>query len=805
MINNDVNLGGVQRLSRAQKEAKKHNWYKDRARQIRGNSFVRGYNIAEVSEYKRMKVNYDLFNNIVNKEDFTYVCKPFGAEVGDLPASFTNKDIISSRVKTLLGMEMKRPFSWKVVATNPEATTRKEEAYFGMIREYVISQIMTPIQQEIELKYQQQAQGQELTQEQQAQIQQQIAQELEAKTPDEVLKYMKRDHQDPAEVMAHQILQYLTQKQSIKRKFNNGWKHLLISGYEIYWVGEENGEPHLAVVNPVRFDYDKSPDVDFIEDGEWACAEYRLTPTQLIGSFGEELSNTEIDTILKTGYMGTALGADVNDPVWSFKEAEDHNNSLISVYHCVWKDLRKVGFLTFISPETGEEEEKIVDETYKLNKPLGDISIRWEWIPEVYETYCLPQNIYVYMRPVVGQFRDLDNLYISKLPYYGAPSDNVNSQVTSLVDRMKVWQYYYNIIMYRLELLMASDKGKILLMNVNSIPRSSGIDLKKWMYYAEAMKIGWVDPSEDGNRGLDVTNMAKEVNMSLISDIQKYVELAGYIEEQCGKSVGITDSMVGQIGSNEAVSNTKQNIQQNSYILEPYFDLHNHVKKNVIEALLNQATISYSDYKGKKLSYFLDDLSMEMVTVDGYLLDLSTYGIFVSNSAKAHEAVELVKQMAHAAMQNQAIDLSDVIKVVRTEGIQEAEEQLEISEEKRRKENQANQIAAIQEEEKGREKAREFEMGKMKFDRETALMIEDKRTERELQKQVMMSMGFNEDKDLDNDGVPDVVELYKEGAKANIEARKQDLDEAKFQHQKEVDKENIKIEKKKASNSGQKG
>jgi hypothetical protein len=319
------------------------------------------------------------------------------------------------------------------------------------------------------------------------------------------------------------------------------------------------------------------------------------------------------------------------------------------------------------------------------------------------------------------------------------------------------------------------------------------------------MKIGWVDPSEDGNRGLDVTNMAKEVNMSLISDIQKYVELAGYIEEQCGKSVGITDSMVGQIGSNEAVSNTKQNIQQNSYILEPYFDLHNHVKKNVIEALLNQATISYSDYKGKKLSYFLDDLSMEMVTIDGYLLDLSTYGIFVSNSAKAHEAVELVKQMAHAAMQNQAIDLSDVIKVVRTEGIQEAEEQLEISEEKRRKENQANQIAAIQEEEKGREKAREFEMGKMKFDRETDLMIEDKRTERELQKQAMMSVGFNEDKDLDNDGVPDVVELYKEGTKANIEARKQDLDEAKFQHQKEIDKENIKIEKKKASNSGQKG
>jgi hypothetical protein len=34
--------------------------------------------------------------------------------------------------------------------------------------------------------------------------------------------------------------------------------------------------------------------------------------------------------------------------------------------------------------------------------------------------------------------------------------------------------------MYRIEMLMASDKGKILMMNINSIPTSSGINLEKF-------------------------------------------------------------------------------------------------------------------------------------------------------------------------------------------------------------------------------------------------------------------------------------------------------------------------------------
>ena len=110
-----------------------------------------------------MQVNYNLFNNILDLKDFEYVCKPFGAESGELPASMVNRDISSTKLKALFGMEMKRPFSWKTIAVNPEATTRKEQAHFGKIKEFVIAEMLGPIKQKIEAQVAEENKGAELT------------------------------------------------------------------------------------------------------------------------------------------------------------------------------------------------------------------------------------------------------------------------------------------------------------------------------------------------------------------------------------------------------------------------------------------------------------------------------------------------------------------------------------------------------------------------------------------------------------------------------------------------------------------
>lgn len=792
------------RLTQKQKDADDFQYYKDMADNL--DRFAIGSNLTisfGVSTYINKKVNYDLFNDIINKNDFAYVCQPFGAETGQLPATFTNRDICSGKIKVLLGMEMKMPFSWKVIAVNEEATTRKEQEQYGRIRDFVVNEVMRPIKTQIEQQTQEQTKGQKLTPEQQQQIQQQIADETQAQTPDEVRRYMTREHQDPAEVMHQQLLRYLILKERVPDKFNKGFKHLNLGAKEVYHIGIFNSEPKLTVVNALRFKHDESPEIDFIEDGDWAVNELRMTPIQVQTNFSEELSNDEIDRIFS--YQSSRGGATMLDSDFSFTQEGSETIHTLRVLHCNWKGLQKVGFLIYNDEKTGSQELKLVDENYKLDKGQGDIEIQWEWIPESHEVYKILDNIYVYPRPVPGQNRDLDNLYSCKLSYFGASCDNLNSTATCPMDRMKPYQYYYNVVMYRIELLMASDKGKILVANINSIPKSAEIDTQKFMYFMEANHIAFLNPKEEGNRNSgDVTNMVKEIDMGLASDIMKYINFAEYLEKKCGASIGITPQMEAQIGPNEAVQNTQQNLIQSSHIIQPYFELHNNVKRNVLQGLIETAKVAYSTGKQRKLSYVMDDLSVEMLTVDQDMLDATTIGLFVSNSTKADEAKRAIIGLAQAAMQNQQADLLDIVKIIKSDDVNEAEELLEVSQQKQQEQAQANDKAKIQAQKDAEMKQDTLTRDGWDHEAKMIVLKEEERRKTELQKQAILSTGFDTNKDEDNDGVPDVIELYKHGLNVDIKTRQMDqndrklnLEEDKFSHQQKNDKIKNTLEQKK--------
>jgi len=801
----------TERLTFSQKNKNDQKWYKDWADRLDKSHSQIGYGYGGISEYKRMKVNYDLFNNKIDLNDFSYVCQPFGSTVGELPARMVNRDITSSKIKTMLGMEMKRPFSWSVLATNPEATTRKEQYEAGLIRDFVINQITQPIRQQIELQMAQELQGKDLTPEEMQQVQQQVEEQMAAMTPDEVKRYMQREHQDPAEVMSSQLLEYIMQKLGIKDKFDLMFKHGLLSALGTMFVSVLNGEPVAWNVNSMRFTCEKSPDTYFIEDSENASCEYRMSPGEVVKYFGDVLTNAQIDKIYSrqntTGSRKIEewLKSDSNFMDSDIFDVDDANS--IRTLHCVWKSLRKVGFLQYID-EYGEQQEKMVDETYKLDADIGDLSIEWEWIPECYETWKIEDDIYVNMRPIPSQLKDINNAYNCKLPYYGVIYDNLNSERVSLMDRLKSYQYFYNIIMYRLEMLLASDKGKKALMNINMIPDSAGIDLKQWQYLFESTPFMWYDPNEEGNNYADVNTVAKTIDLSLVSDIKKYIEIAEYMRQQCGKSVGITDQVEGQIAEREAVTNSQQNLVQSSYILEPYFAVHSLAKRNILQALIEVCKVAYSGRGVMKLAYVLDDMSTQILELDTELLDNSTLGIFVSDSAKAEEAKEMLRQLAHAALQNQKVELSDVISVIRQEGIVEAEETLKVAEQNRREWEQKLQIQQ-------QEAQQQFEQAKHQFaQQEHEWKIEEIIVKAEEDRKTKIAVAsitgasFNPDVDQDNDGINDFMEIaIKQGnlnlkekdleIKANALNHKKKIDEKKL----EIDKEKNRIAKEKKSNS----
>ena len=68
-----------------------------------------------------------------------------------------------------------------------------------------------------------------------------------------------------------------------------------------------------------------------------------------------------------------------------------------------------------------------------------------------------------------------------------------------------------------------------------------------------------------------------------------------------------------------------------------------------------------------------------------------------------------------------------------------------------------------------------------------------KKGELDIQKQAILSIGFNEDKDLDKDGVPDVLEVAKFGVDANVKAENIKLQREKLDYQKEKDRKQEKL------------
>lgn len=787
MKNKDKAWNKKHTISKREKNKDKKAWFKENADRLD----TYGSDVIDEdgkSEFHNMQVNYDLFNNKLNLDDLKHVCMPFGISIDKNPVKMTNKDISSGKIKAVLGMEMKRPFPYKVAALNVEATTRREQAEFGKMKEYVVESIMGPIREQVQMQHQQQMEGQELSEDQKQQIQQQIQEEIQAKTPEEVKKYMSRDYQDPAEAMSHQLLTYLTKKCDLKRKFNGAFKHACLAAKEVMYVGVVNKEPNALVVNNLRFRHDRSPDLTFVEEGSWATYEHRMSPSDVVNFFSGELDEDEVNRIYDAGKYFGGESEDGYIDLFKIDERSNNydNNEHITVLHTVWRAPRKLGFLTYIGQD-GTEQMQIVDESYKLNKDFGDISIEWEYPSEVYETWKIKISdpIYKRMRAIPGQFKDLDNLYYSPLPYYGVLFDNMNSTPVSPMDRLKLFQYLFNTIKYRQEALMASDKGKRILMNINAVPDSMG--MKKWQQTAETTPYMWYDPNEEGTGYSDVNTLVKVLDLSLASDIRAYDDLAESVRIQAGRSIGVTDSVEGQVAPGEAVRNNQQNLVQSSYLLEPYFELHNIFKKNVLTALLELSKVTYSKEKPLKLVYVLDDMSTEVLNLDMGLLDNTTLGIFIADSGEVQKIKDTIEQLAHAAMQNQRVELSDVISVMRQDSIIEAQETMKLAEDDKRAAEMAQQREQQKFQSEEGEKMRAREKEKHEEEKELITLKEEERRKTEVIKSGIMGASFNPDADKDGDGVNDFIEIARDGVNADIARSKAQLERDEFEHKRNVD------------------
>ena len=611
-------------------------------------------------------------------------------------------------------------------------------------------------------------QGQEMTKELQQQMQQEVEQAIQNELPEDVLAHFEETYKDAAEHLGENLINYWLKQTDAVRKFDEAVLHGAISAHSIMYVGIMNNKIVLHPQNPRHFAYGLSNESHLLEDAEYQVAWYYMYPSEVVRYFGEDMKKEEIQQLYNTGLSN-------GEEAFSFGDiSQDYKYGTVKVFHVLWRTLRKIGFLTYVDKDTGALSEDIVSSNYRIDKEHGDLGIEWRWIPEIVETWRINKDIYVRMRPLQGQYKDLNDMYYSPMPYRGVIMDNTLNRPVSIVDRMKPYQYLYDVVMWRLENLIYSDKGKKLFMDINMVPQEHGIDLNKWIDYLDIKNIGFLNPNEEGNRGdRNVSNSVKEIDMSFLGDIQKYIYLAQYIESKIGDAVGITKEMEGQIRERQAVSNTRQAILQSNKILQPFFSMVDIMKRSVLNGILEYSKILYATSDNVELTYITDDMESVMLRVDPFLLDSASYDVFVNNNDKIFDIRQKIEAHAQAAMQNQMLDMETLIGVLEAPSLGVAKELMKEA----KKELEKQRQAAAQAEEEKAKKEHQWKLEEIDAKAEGELEKEKIRGEYSLQKQAMLSVGFNENKDVDEDKELDVMEILRKGKEADIKAKQSKVEQ----------------------------
>lgn len=752
------------------------------------------------SYYGELQTYYNLYNSIFDEKDFKSITNPFKVEDG-FPATPHDFNIIRPKVDLLIGEETKRPLNFRVIRTSQEATSEMQEKEKQMILQYIEAAITARMSQEEAQQFQEQLQSGEIM------------------PPEQIAKYMDKDYKDIVENTAYHSLTYLREKLDLDNEFIKGWKDGLISGREIYYVGVLNAEPYAERVNPICFSYDKSPDLEFIEDGSWCCRKMRMPITEVYDRYYDKLEEKDLDKLEEI--IGSTPGRNLGDRspvdmgiqlrIYDNPIFEGSGKSLVNVWHCCWKSFKKIFYVT-TTDDAGQPQINIVDETYQ---PVGnEISIEPDWIIEVWEGYRAGSDLYFGIQPIEYQHVSIDNPNSQKLPYCGAIYSNTNSKPRSLVSILKPLQYMYIVLWYRLELAIARDKGKVVNMDITQIPKSMNISPAKWMHYLSSVGVNFINPYEEGwnipgrEGGKPAQfNQITALDLTMSNVIAEYIQLMDKIEELAGTISGITQQREGAVSSSEMVGNVERSVVQSSHITEPLFWVHNQCKRRVLNMLLNTAKGAWEETGKKKLQYIFDNGERAFldITPKFYYEDMD---VFVSDTSKDLENIQKLQQLIQPAMQNGA-SLLEAAEILTNDNFNIIKQKLKDMQTRQEQIQQQQQEAEAQQQQQlqqmqNESKQQELMLQEAQMDLQRYQIDQDNQTKIAVA-QINAYRG-TEELDQDQNGIPDPVEIGKqaiEQQKINQEAynkryeakQKREIEDQKIQLEKDKMKHETELQK----------
>lgn len=767
------------------------------------------------------KINYDLMAGKLHMDDLELICNPEGIKANFIPDKIQHYSIMNSKLNVLKGEELGRVFDYRVIVTNPNAISEiednKKQALFQSLQQII--------------------QDNSLSEEQ-------FNQELE-----KLNDYYTYEWQDFKEVIGNCVLNHYNREYNLPLLFNRGFSDAMTVGEEIYQCDIIGGEPVIERLNPMKVRIFKSGYSNRIEDADMIILEDYWSPGRIydtyydvlkpkdikyLETFPDHFSQGAVDSMdnidERYGFVNAHMISDVIadstmffDPFGQYSDTVSNEllpfdmNGNVRVIRVYWKSRRKIKKIKFYDPQTGEEDFTFMPETYTPNEARGEEEQSF-WVNEAWEGTKIGQDIYVNIRPRVIQYNRLDNPSRCHFGIIGSIYNMNDDKPFSMVDMMKPFSYLYDVIHDRLNKMMARNWGKLARLDLARKPKSW--KMEKWLYYAKSMGLFVEDSFNEGTVGQATGKLAGAMNNNTQgvidadfgNNIQQYINLLEFIKMEMADVAGISKQREGQISNRETVGGVERATLQSSHITEWLFSIHDDVKKRALECFLETTKIAMKG-RTKKFNYILPDNSKQVMEIDGDAFAECDYGLVVDNSRGVQELQQKLETLAQAALQNQTLSFSTIMKLFMSASIAEKQRFVEVDERNIKQQHQQEmemqmqqQQQALQLQMQDKQAEREFKDGMNQRDNETKIVVAEINSQAEMA--ILQLKNHMTVEDELNDGVePDE---YSQEAKDKLMEQMREfdarlkLDRDRLEFDKQKSKEDLAIKRTKAKSGGTK-
>ena len=756
------------------------------------NSTVLGSSLVRSTVWHK-QINYDLLNGKLNMRDMQSVINPYEQTAAFITEKIPHYPIMNSKLNVLIGEENARVFDYRVVVTNPNAISEIEETKKQQLFAHLQQLISNTAQSEEEFNA-----------------------ELEA-----LNDYYTYEYQDFKEIRGNAFLKHYSKEQNFDLLFNMGFMDALAVGEELYQCDIVGGEPTLKKLNPCKVRVFRSGYSNKIEDADIIVIEDYWSPGKIQDTFYECLTPKDlkwIEELPNTIASGAVDSMGNYDERYGLVQAHMQNEEFelnegdissifkatsttslmpydfegnIRVLQVYWKSLRKILKVKSYDPVTGEPKYTFHTEDYILNTSMGE-EAETLWVNQAWEGTKIGNDIYVNMRPRPVQYNRLSNPSRCHFGIIGTIYNLNDDKPFSLVDMMKNYNYLYDAIHDRLNKMIERNWGKIITLDLAKVPAKW--DVEKWMYYARVNGLAVIDSFKEGNIGAATGKLAGALNNASSgvidaefgNSIQSQLNLLQFIKSEMSEVVGISPQREGQIANRETVGGVERATLQSSHITEWLFARHDDTKKRVCEAFLETAKVAYKG-KNVKFQYILPDKSIKMMEIDGEDFAECDYGLIVDNSSDTQKLASQMETLVQAALQNQLLDFSTIMKLYSSSSIAEKQRMVEANEKKIQERNAQAQQQQTQLQQQQLQMEQQTEMAKMEH--EAALNTENNET-KIIVAQINAQAKQMDEADIYNDGVE---EPMSEEAKEKLREQIREFD-ARLA----LDKERLAFDKDKA-------